>query len=131
MRWFTLLIPTTAFLLAVVACGGGDGDKASKAQGSALGPNLVSINVGGGGSSDVTQAIVTGPDTSIDNSDLQEVSSGGIRVSGYGDASAKPTGATVRLTIGGGTVFSGSSSDGSPALSFIKPVDLQPVVDAI
>lgn len=120
MRYLPALV-TVLSLALLAACGGDDDDARSEPQGSARGGTAVGANSG----SIALQAFTTGLET---DSDASAAIAEGITVTGYGDATDVPTGATIRLEIGDDGFFSGSSS---PLLELIDPEEVQPLVDLI
>jgi uncharacterized protein YggE len=114
---------TALVILVLSACGGGDGD-ARPPEGSARGPSGLSAN-------GVGSVLVGAPDlgVALGAEPALQGSRDGVTVSGYGEASATPTGASIRLSISAGDAFF-SSSD-SFNIEFIEAEELEPVVDAI
>ncbi len=105
------------------ACGGGDDHREAAPEGSARGPS--GVRTSGGGS-----FVVGGADLAAaggSGASLQGPGNG-ITVVGYGEASAAPTGATIRLVISAGDPVFGSDSF---SIEFIEAEELEPAVDAI
>jgi uncharacterized protein YggE len=119
---FTTFAAMAFVIIALSACNGSDPDS-DPPEGSARGPSGLSGNSAIAryvGDLDLGAGVGNGPS-------LQGFGDG-ITVTGYGEASAPPTGATIRLTISTGDPFIGSDSFN---IDFIEADDLEPVVDAI
>lgn len=123
-RPLLLAVATIAFVL-VAACGGAGDDKPRPSPGAddsiQLGDSSSTSFIAGGGFTDTaTGANLTNASVSLP----------GITVIGYGDATAMPDEAIIRLTVGQGEfgVFSGSDS---PRLELIDEAELHPVIEAL
>lgn len=119
------LIGFAAMVLAISvlsACGGSDDDRGSAPEGSARGPSGISANSG------ASLVSISDPAAAGGSAPSLQGAGEGITVFGYGEASAAPTGATIRLTISAGDPFIGSDSSN---IEFIEEEELAPVIDAI
>jgi hypothetical protein len=114
-----------AILVLAIACGGGgesDGEEASSQESASENVLLGTDSVQAGALASYG-TMIQGVPSALASGTLP-----GITAVGTGEATAKPDGAMVRLTIGSDAAFYGT---GAPTFDFVKEEDLQPVVEAL